>query len=749
MAAALRPVRPGTGRAADAAGAGADAAAQPRLSIKREFAGATVLLTGATGYVGGLVLESMLRTTDVARVYVLLRAKKGQPAQARADKLLQGPVFHLVRDKPELLAKVTAVAGDLSEPALGLSAADVETLAGGVDILIHSAADIRLEAPIQETMRANYVGTRRVLKLALQLRRLRSMVHVSTCYVNINKPSGATVHERIYPLNHGEVEADGESVAQVRISLLPACRAVICCVLCVCCASACAVCRLCVPALLSSCACAVPRQALPHTLPVSDFLSQETEQNTRPPLSTQHYHQTNKQELLALPKAEADGRADFYTRHWGFPNTYCLGKHLAEQLVYRTQQATGLPVAILRPSLVTGVAGLPYPGLVGNWAGPSGMGAAMMIGFFPALSAHAVEPYTVWDAVPGDLVVGAILATAAAVAAGLQREIAAATGCGARASELGAPAATGAPSTLQSASATGSPTKRYGGASAAEPSDDPDGGASRIGAGAAAESPEFAASPLSGASADDGAFARGSPRRTTRRAAAAAAAAVAANGGVVAARASGAADGAAAGAPPMLIVHAATGTTYPAVVYETYNTAVDWLKAHGAKNTLLVGGARGLSYMPPTWRPNLRMIPFWRFYNYVKVALVYYLLRLFGLQRAAQKLWVGFQQWAMNNDPKNDTNLLFASAALQQLHARLEPEERADYLLTFGPPRAPGARPAAEGPEHPAAHLGWRQYSINCLAGITRMLTGVMPPQEAPIPGRPGEVIRHDYLHIR
>lgn len=68
------------------------------------------------------------------------------------------------------------------------------------------------------------------------------------------------------------------------------------------------------------------------------------------------------QELLSLSKIEADRRADFYTHHWGFPNTYCLGKHLAEQLVYRTHQATGLPLAILRPSLVTGVAGLPWPG---------------------------------------------------------------------------------------------------------------------------------------------------------------------------------------------------------------------------------------------------------------------------------------------------------------------------------------------------------------------------------------------------
>jgi NAD(P)-dependent dehydrogenase (short-subunit alcohol dehydrogenase family) len=147
------------------------AAAPGRFSIKREFAGASVFITGATGYVGGLVLESLLRTTDVGRVYVLLRAKKNQAVSERAAKLLQGAMFHLVREKPALLSKVTAVAGDLGQPGLGLSPEDLRALAGSVDILIHSAADIRLEAPIQETMRANYVGTQRVLQLALQLPR--------------------------------------------------------------------------------------------------------------------------------------------------------------------------------------------------------------------------------------------------------------------------------------------------------------------------------------------------------------------------------------------------------------------------------------------------------------------------------------------------------------------------------------------------------------------------------------------------
>lgn len=76
---------------------GLKAAALPAsYSIKGEFSGATVLITGASGYIGSVVLEQLLRTTDVATVYLLLRARRGQSIQERADKLLQGALFHKV-----------------------------------------------------------------------------------------------------------------------------------------------------------------------------------------------------------------------------------------------------------------------------------------------------------------------------------------------------------------------------------------------------------------------------------------------------------------------------------------------------------------------------------------------------------------------------------------------------------------------------------------------------------------------------
>ncbi|KAI8467766.1 MAG: male sterility protein-domain-containing protein [Monoraphidium minutum] len=646
-------------RSGAAAGAAA-AAAAGRYSIKGELAGAGVLLTGATGYVGGLVLESLLRCTDVGRVFVLLRPKRGAAPADRVAQLLRTPVFHLVRGDPSLVSKVIAVEGDLGLPNLGLSPAAASEISDRVDVVIHSAADIRLEVAIHDTLAANFLGTKRVLELAARLPRLRAMVHVSTAYVNINNAPGTTVYERLYPLSNGEAPADGIEIAE---------------------------------------------------------------------------------ELLSLPRDVAERRADFYRAHFGgFPNTYSFGKHLAEELV-AASHARGLPVAIVRPTLVLNIAGLPCPGHIGNFAGMAGMCAAMALGLFPAPSSFATRPYSVWDVVPGDLASSAVLAAAAALCAGADRGAAAAAAAaerGARTRALAAAAprwggAAAAAAGCGGCSPGGGPwlqrSGSSGGSSESGFSDD-----SAHDAAAAAAARAFA--PLSAAA--DGP----SPPPSPRPAAAPRAAAAGAASPVAAPR-------------PLLVVHAATSTTYPTNMYEAVGTCTDFLRANPSPVCLLAGGTRGLRPLPPGWEPSAAWVRFWRLYNWIKVVLVCFLLRLFGMDRAAQKLAVGFQQWAMNNDPKNDTRLLFSSAALAALHERLEPAERVDFLLTFRPPRAArgddlkGCGGDEEEPEHPAARMGWRRYGLNCTAGIMRMVTGATPPACAPLPGQPGEVVQHEYVHLR
>lgn len=55
-----------------------------------------MLLTGASGYIGSVVLEQLLRTTDVAAVYLLLRGRRGAEPSERVKALLQSSLFHMV-----------------------------------------------------------------------------------------------------------------------------------------------------------------------------------------------------------------------------------------------------------------------------------------------------------------------------------------------------------------------------------------------------------------------------------------------------------------------------------------------------------------------------------------------------------------------------------------------------------------------------------------------------------------------------
>lgn len=57
------------------------------------YRGKNVFLTGATGFMGKVLLEKILRTCpDVGTVYVLIRPKKGQLTEERAQALFDQPV---------------------------------------------------------------------------------------------------------------------------------------------------------------------------------------------------------------------------------------------------------------------------------------------------------------------------------------------------------------------------------------------------------------------------------------------------------------------------------------------------------------------------------------------------------------------------------------------------------------------------------------------------------------------------------
>jgi thioester reductase-like protein len=91
-------------------------------------------------------------------VLLLVRGKKHTSAFQRVHQLLGSPLFHEVQNRANLqgnssiLSRVQVVEGDLLLPGLGLSAAD-HALLREVDVVLHCAANLELEADIQHTLR--------------------------------------------------------------------------------------------------------------------------------------------------------------------------------------------------------------------------------------------------------------------------------------------------------------------------------------------------------------------------------------------------------------------------------------------------------------------------------------------------------------------------------------------------------------------------------------------------------------------
>ena len=141
----------------------------------------TVLLTGATGFLGPFLLTSLLEQTE-ARIYALVR---GSDPQASAERLRRAVAETSKRDAEFWRAfdrRVTAVCGDLDAPDLGLPADLWTELADEVDTIYHNGAMVNYLFSYKRMRAANVGGTNEILKLAFAGRR-KVFNYVSTTFI--------------------------------------------------------------------------------------------------------------------------------------------------------------------------------------------------------------------------------------------------------------------------------------------------------------------------------------------------------------------------------------------------------------------------------------------------------------------------------------------------------------------------------------------------------------------------------------
>ena len=97
--------------------------------IQKFYQDKTVFITGGTGFIGKTMIEKLLRCTDISRLYLLIREKKGLEPGQRLHQLFNSRLFDRLRsEKAGWEGRVRAVQGDIEKPMLGLSAQDQDTL---------------------------------------------------------------------------------------------------------------------------------------------------------------------------------------------------------------------------------------------------------------------------------------------------------------------------------------------------------------------------------------------------------------------------------------------------------------------------------------------------------------------------------------------------------------------------------------------------------------------------------------------
>lgn len=183
--------------------------------IGERLSGATLLLTGASGFVAKAVLAHALPALPaIGEIRLLLRAADDAAALARLQTQILGSTAFAGVD-PRTAAE-TIDAGRLRAFACDLLALDLglgsdSTALAGVDVAIHCAASVSFQQPLDEMLELNVIGA---VNLARALQRANPtvrLVHVSTAYAAGTRTG--LVLER--PSGDGPAEPDLDAAAEL------------------------------------------------------------------------------------------------------------------------------------------------------------------------------------------------------------------------------------------------------------------------------------------------------------------------------------------------------------------------------------------------------------------------------------------------------------------------------------------------------------------------------------------------------
>ena len=349
------------------------------MAIKGDLAGRRFFVTGATGFLGTALVERLLRCVPDSEVVVLVRpGRRATAAQRAAKEILKNDCFDRLRQEhgerfdAEVGRRLVAVAGDVGRDGLGLDDDGRRELAA-CHVVIHSAATVSFDAPLDQAVEINLLGPARVATAVAEARAAgvgpSHLVAVSTAYV-------ASTHQgeaREELLNRYSLDVDWETevvaARRVRADLEAESRR---------------------PERLAS----FTKEARRELGAAGDHVLAARAERAR--------EDWIKRQMVEAGTSRAQAL--------GWPDAYPFTKALGERALVARAGEAGVPLTIVRPSIIESALAEPRPG----WIRGFRMAEPIIISYARGmLKQFPGVPEGVIDVIPVDMVVAAIVAVCA------------------------------------------------------------------------------------------------------------------------------------------------------------------------------------------------------------------------------------------------------------------------------------------------------------------------------------------------